>query len=135
MRFNCDKLKHLGGVNKVDYFAAQFSYYPEMNLIITATMFRIKKVFENPKLAIYKIEGKITDESLQVWIDELHALNQLPDRKIILDFCQAWSLSASAIEFLTAYLSNSRPDIQIMNTGIDVRNTLHAAGLSARVLE
>jgi hypothetical protein len=29
-------------------------------------MFRIKKIFENLSLAIYKIEGKVTDESLQI---------------------------------------------------------------------
>ncbi|MDZ7361879.1 MAG: hypothetical protein ONB46_14310 [candidate division KSB1 bacterium] len=62
-------------------------------------MFRIKKVFENLSLAIYKIEGKVTDESLQIWKEELQALNHQPDRKIILDFCHAWSISAPAIDF------------------------------------
>jgi hypothetical protein len=98
-------------------------------------MFRIKKVFENLSLAIYKIEGKVTDESLQIWKQELQALNHQPDRKIILDFCHAWSISAPAIEFLSAYLPNESHDIQIINPGMDVRNMLHSAGLSARILE
>ncbi len=98
-------------------------------------MFRIKKIFENLTLVIYKIEGKITDESLQVWLEELNALNRQVDRKIILDLCQVWPISAKAIELLTAYLSNNIHDIAITNPGMDVRNTLHTAGLSARVLE
>ncbi len=98
-------------------------------------MFRIKKIFENLTIAIYRIEGKVTDESLRVWMDELKALNQLRDRKIILDLCQAWSISAPAVELLTAHLSNNIHDIVITNPGTDVRNTLHTAGLSTRVLE
>lgn len=102
--------------------------------MITA-MFRIKKIFENLILVIYKIEGKVTDESLQVWIDELKALNAQPDRKVILDFCQVWSISGRGVEFLSAYLSSRRHDIHIINPSMDVRNLLHVAGLSHRVLE
>lgn len=98
-------------------------------------MFRIRKIFENLLLVLYKIEGKVTDESLQVWIEELRALNAQPDRKVILDFCQVWSISERGIEFLTAYLSSSLHDIQIINPSMDIRNLLHAAGLSQRVLE
>lgn len=98
-------------------------------------MFRIKKIFENLTLAIYRIEGRLTDESMQIWINELSTLNQQTDRKIILDLCQAWSVNAKAIEFLTAFLSTNILDVVIMNPGMDVRNTLHTAGLSARVLE
>lgn len=99
------------------------------------TMFRIRKIFENLLLVIYKIEGKVTDESLQVWIDELNALNSQPDRKVILDFCQVWSISARGVEFLSAYLSSRLHDIHIINPSMDVRNLLHVAGLSHRVLE
>lgn len=98
-------------------------------------MFRIKKIFENLTLAIYRIEGKVTDESLQVWMEELNALNHQSDRKIILDLSQAWSISTQAVALLTAHISNNRHDIVITNPGMDVRNTLYTAGLSARVLE
>lgn len=100
-----------------------------------AIMFRIKKVFENLSLAIYKVEGKVTDDSMAIWINELSALNLQPERKIILDFCQVWSINATALEFLVAYLSSQVFDIHIINPGIDVRNMLHSAGLAARVLE
>jgi len=95
-------------------------------------MLRITKIFENPSLAIYKIEGKVTDESLEIWADELGALRKQADRMLILDFCQVWSISAKAIEILMVNLSK---DMQVMNPSMEARNMLHAAGLSARVLE
>jgi hypothetical protein len=98
-------------------------------------MFRIKKIFENLTLAIYRIEGKVTDESLLTWIQELNTLNQFRDRKIILDLCRAWSISPQALELLKAQLSNNIHDVVLINPGMEVRNTLHTAGLSARVLE
>jgi len=98
-------------------------------------MFRIKKVFENHALAIYKVEGKVTDDNMLLWSNELNALNLQPDHKVILDFCQVRSINATALEFLVAYLSSKVFDIHIINPGMDVRNMLHTAGLSARVLE
>jgi len=98
-------------------------------------MFRIKKVFENLSLAIYKVEGKVTDDNMLLWSNELNALNLQPERKVILDFCQVWSINATALEFLVAYLSSKVFDIHIINPGMDVRNMLHTAGLSTRVLE
>lgn len=103
--------------------------------MMIAIMFRITKIFEIPSLTIHKIEGKVTDESLQVWIDELSALNSQPDRKVILDFCQVWAISERGVEFLAAHLSNNSHDIHIINPSMDVRNLLHASGLSKRVLE
>jgi anti-anti-sigma regulatory factor len=95
-------------------------------------MFRITKIFENSLLAIYKIEGKITDDNLQAWTEELAALQKQADRQLILNFCQVWSISAKAIEILMAHLTN---DVRVMNPSMDVRNMLHAAGLAAKVLE
>jgi anti-anti-sigma regulatory factor len=95
-------------------------------------MFRITKIFENASLAIYKIEGKIADESLQVWTDELETIQKQSGRQHILDFSNVWSISAKALGSLMANLSNG---IFVMNPSIEVRNTLHASGLSAKVLE
>lgn len=98
-------------------------------------MFRIKKVFENLSLVIYKIEGKVTDDSMTIWMNELNALNLQPERQVILDFCQVWSINAVALEFLVTYLSSKVFEVHIINPGMEVRNMLHTAGLSARVLE
>jgi anti-anti-sigma regulatory factor len=98
-------------------------------------MFRIKKVFENHSLAIYKVEGKVTDDNMLIWSKELNALNRQSNRKVILDFCQVWSINAAALEFLVAFLASKVYDIHIINPGMDIRNMLHTAGLSTRVLE
>lgn len=95
-------------------------------------MFRITKIFENPSLAIYKIEGKIADENLPVWISELDALQNHAGRQLILDFSQVWSINAKAIEMLMAHLTNGT---RVMNPSMDMRNMLHAVGLSSKVLE
>jgi len=95
-------------------------------------MFRITKIFANGSLDIYKIEGKVIDESLQVWMEELNALHRHADRQILLDFCQVWAISAKAMEILVPHLSNG---IRVMNPSIDLRNMLHSSGLSSRVLE
>lgn len=105
------------------------------NLIKRENMFRIKKVFENLSLVIYKIEGKVTDDSMTIWMNELNALNLQPERQVILDFCQVWSINAVALEFLVTYLSSKVFEVHIINPGMEVRNMLHTAGLSARVLE
>lgn len=95
-------------------------------------MFRITRIFETPSLIIYKIEGKVTDESLRVWTDELEAIVKKADRKLILDLCQVWSISAKATEILKENLSK---DMHLLNPSMEVRNMLHAIGLSAKVLE
>ena len=94
-------------------------------------MFRITKIFDDSSLTIYRIEGKIGDESLQIWTDELHALPKPPGHKLILDFCHVWSIDGKAVEILMTSLSN---DFQVMNPSMEIRNRLHAAGLSDRVL-
>ncbi len=95
-------------------------------------MFRITKIFENPSLAIYKIEGKVADENLPVWMTELETLQKQAGRQLILDFCQVWSINAKAVEMLMSHLTNGT---RVMNPNMDMRNMLHAAGLSSKVLE
>jgi anti-anti-sigma regulatory factor len=95
-------------------------------------MFRITKIFDDSLLAIHKIEGKVTDEGLEIWMEALNCLKARAHRKVILDFCQVWSISSQAIDILTTHLSN---DIHVMNPCMDIRNRLHSAGFSACVLE
>lgn len=95
-------------------------------------MFRITKIFANGSVEIYKIEGKVMDDSLQVWGEELLALHQYANRHILLDFSQVCAISANAVKALVTHLASG---ILVMNPSIEVRNILHAAGLSARVLE
>lgn len=95
-------------------------------------MFKMTKIFENGLVDIYKIEGKITDENLQLWTEQLETLQQNADRDILLDFCQVWNMSVNAMGILVKHLSNG---ILVMNPSMEVRNMLHSAGLSRKVLE
>ncbi len=95
-------------------------------------MFRMTRIFANGSVEIHKIEGKVTDEVLPLWQEQLAALQPDEKRDILLDFSQVWALSAAAIEILIGHLRGS---MRVMNPGMDLRNLLHAAGLSTSVLE
>ena len=95
-------------------------------------MFRITKIFENSSLSIFKVEGKIADENLLPWTDELWNLLKQADRQLILDLSQVWSMNPKAIGMLMPHLARG---MKVMNPGVEVRNMLHAAGLSSKVLE
>jgi anti-anti-sigma regulatory factor len=94
-------------------------------------MFRITKVFENDKTAIYKIEGRILEEAVETWIQELQGLLEQNQRQIILDLGQVWYLCRSGIEPLI------RKDVNkfyLLNCSMEIKNTLVAAGCSSITL-
>jgi anti-anti-sigma regulatory factor len=95
-------------------------------------MLRITKAFENDSISIYKIEGKISEETLEVWAEEIRALNKMADRQIILDLSQVWFICTKGMEVLVQLMSNN---LYVLNCPMEVRNVLHTAGLSARILE
>jgi anti-anti-sigma regulatory factor len=95
-------------------------------------MLRITKAFENDSISIYKIEGKISEETLGVWAEEIRALNKMADRQIILDLSQVWFICTKGMEVLVQLMSNN---LYLLNCPMEVRNVLHTAGLSARILE
>jgi anti-anti-sigma regulatory factor len=95
-------------------------------------MLRITKAFENDATSIYKIEGKINEETLAVWAEELSALKKVTDRQIILDFSQVWFICTKGVETLVKLMSNN---LYLMNCPMEMRNRLHSAGLSERMLE
>lgn len=94
-------------------------------------MFRITKVFENGSTSLYKIEGKVTDEILPAWIDEIERLSKLSDRDLILDFFGVWFISSKAVEFLLQSVSNG---CYLLNCPMEVRNVFYSAGLSQQML-
>ncbi|MCI0414659.1 hypothetical protein L0222_17925 [bacterium] len=95
-------------------------------------MFRISKTFENDATQIFRIEGKITEEHVAEWRNEMSLIQSHNGRHVILDFAQVWFICFKAVEAL-AQLMNDR--IFILNCGMEVRNVLYASGLSARMLE
>lgn len=94
-------------------------------------MFRITKVFENDTTAIYKIEGRILEESVETWIRELGELLEQKQRQIILDLSQVWHLCRSGIEPLIRKDLNK---FYLLNCSMEIKNTLAAAGCSSITL-
>jgi anti-anti-sigma factor len=95
-------------------------------------MFRITKAFENEATEIFRIEGKITDENLSEWSREINSIRSENGRHVILDLGQVWFISSRAVEALIERLSD---EMYILNCGMEMRNILHASGLSAKMLE
>ena len=95
-------------------------------------MFRITKAFENSITFIYKIEGKVTDNSIPEWQEELNKLKAEAGFQVILDFSQVFYISPGALQ---ALLANMTDQVYILNCGIEIRNVLHAFGLAGRMLE
>jgi anti-anti-sigma regulatory factor len=95
-------------------------------------MFRIQKTFENTATLIYKVEGRITDENIDSWLQDIRSIGREGERQIILDFCQLWSISAKALDALFGAL---RDNLYLLNCPMDLRNVLHAAGETSRILE
>ena len=95
-------------------------------------MFRISKAYENEATQIFRIEGKITDENLAVWRQEILSLQPHNGRHVILDFAQVWFISIKGVEVLMKLLTDR---VYVLNCGMEVRNVLHASGLSGRMLE
>ncbi len=95
-------------------------------------MFRITKIFENDLIFIYKSEGKITEENLGDWTDEIRLLIKQSDRQIILEMCQFTFVSPKAVRSLIELITK---DVFLLNSPTFIKNTLHCAGLSANVLD
>lgn len=95
-------------------------------------MFRITKAFENERTSIFKIEGKVTDESLEVWSEEIRSLKNGADRHTILDFSNVWFISSKAVSVLIDFASEN---VFLLNCPTETRNVLCSAGLAARMIE
>src|SRR5437867_1396810 len=84
-------------------------------------MFRITKAFENDRTSIYKIEGKVTDENLVDWNQEIDSITLNSGRQVILDLSQIWYISSNAIEILLKHILDH---VYILNCGMQIRNVL-----------
>ena len=95
-------------------------------------MFLIKKVYENELTALLKIEGEITDLTLEDWAVALASLLQQTHKHVILDCCDVTLVSSKIAERLLQQMTNR---IFLLNCPMTVQNLVHAAGFSKQVLE
>ena len=95
-------------------------------------MFRIKKVFENDLIIIWKIEGEISNDRFQFWIDEMNHLITHVKKQIIFDMCDVACIAAAPAQRLIDILTK---DVYLLNCPTFVKNMLQSAGLSSHVLD
>jgi hypothetical protein len=94
-------------------------------------MFRITKLFENNGTAIFRVEGKINDESLNDWTAGIQLIKE-PNGKIILDLGRVWSFGPQS---LLALIKGIDENLFVLNCGTEIGNRLLSAGLSNQVLD
>ncbi len=94
-------------------------------------MFRMRKIFKNDLTLVIKIAGKITDENMQDWTNELRRLSKHSGRRIILDICEVTSISPRAVQVLADFLTDK---IYLLNCPVYAVNMLQSAGLGANIL-
>jgi len=94
-------------------------------------MYRIRKAFDSESTAIYKIEGRLTEDTLAEWSEEIRNLTEIDKREIILDLSQVWYVSAKAVEAFIELTHN----VYLLNCPMEVRNVLYSSGLVNRMLE
>ena len=95
-------------------------------------MFRIQKAFEDDRTIIFSVAGKITDDQIDVWSQEITGIAQKEKEHLILNFCSLAFISAKALKVLTDSLSRR---VHIMNCSVYVRNLLHASGSTVIFLD
>ena len=95
-------------------------------------MFRIKKIFENNLIVIWKIEGEISNDRLQFWVDEINHLITNVQKQVILDMCEVTSMAQIPAQRLIGVITKN---VYLLNSPTFVKNMLQSAGLSAHVLD
>ncbi len=95
-------------------------------------MFRIRKVFENDLTIIWKIEGEISNDRLQSWVDEMNRLVTNVKKQTIFDMRDVVCIGAAAAQWLTDIITK---DVYLLNCPTFVKNMLQSAGLSMHVLD
>jgi hypothetical protein len=95
-------------------------------------LFRMRKVFENEQLTLFKIEGALTPQNAEFWEEEFTMIMQRIEHPIIFDCA---SLTTTNHE-LTDILRNLMTDkMYFLNLSTPARNMLRSAGLGERVLD
>ena len=95
-------------------------------------MFLIKKVYENDLTALLKIEGEITNLTVEDWSEALASLLRQTNKHVILDCCDVTFVSPKIAERLLQQMTDR---IFLLNCPTAVQNLAHAAGFSKQVLE
>ena len=95
-------------------------------------LFRMRKVFENEQLTLFKIEGALTPQNAEFWEQEFTLIMQRVDHSIIFDCASLRTTNRELTDILQNLMSDK---MFFLNLPTPARNMLRAAGLGARVLD
>lgn len=94
-------------------------------------LFRMRKLFENERLALFKIEGALTRQNAESWEEELTMIIQRMNRPIIFD-CASLTVNYELTDILRNLMTDQ---MYFLNLPTPARNILRTAGFGARVLD
>ncbi len=95
-------------------------------------LFRMRKVFENEQLTLFKIEGALTTQNAELWEEEFALIMQRLDHPVIFD-CASLRTTNHALAGILQHLMSD--NMYFLNLSTPVRNMLRSAGLGAKVLD
>jgi hypothetical protein len=95
-------------------------------------LFRMRKLFENERLTLFKIEGALTRQNAESWEEELTMIIQCTNRPIIFDCASLTSVNYEVTDILRNLMTDQ---MYFLNLPTPVRNILRTAGFGARVLD
>lgn len=95
-------------------------------------LFRMRKLFENDRLTLFKMEGALTPQNAESWEEELLMMSQTADRPIIFDCASLTSVNPALTDILRHLMTEK---IYFLNLPTPARNMLRSAGFGARVLD
>lgn len=96
------------------------------------SLFRMRRVFENEQLTLFKIEGALTPQNAEVWEEEFTLIMQRIDHSIIFDCASLRTTSHELTDILQNLMS---ANMYFLNLPTSARNMLRSAGLGSRVLD
>lgn len=95
-------------------------------------MFRIKKIFENENMAVFKIEGDIPNETVHIWVRELRKIIKKPQNVIILEACSIGYIGPKAVKVLFNVVADN---IYLLSCPTPVRNMFNSVGKGVNILD
>jgi hypothetical protein len=95
-------------------------------------LFRMRKLFENDRLTLFKIEGALTPQNAESWEEELTMIIHTTDRPIIFDCASLTSVNPALTDILRSLMTEK---MYFLNLPTPARNMLRSAGLGEKVLD
>ena len=97
-----------------------------------APLFRMRKVFENERLTLFKIEGALTPQNSDFWEEEFAMIRKGIDHPIIFDCASLTTTNYKLRDILRNLMTDQ---MYFLNLSTPAKNMLRSAGLGTMVLD